>query len=119
MQRDRDRVRLLHMLEHAREAIQLVEGRSRQDLNVDRLLSLAPVRLLEIVGEAAAKVSPKGRSRYPTIPWSEVVSLRNRLIHGYDSVDMDVLWRIIEDDLPTLVRDLASDPGLRDAKELS
>ena len=119
MQPDRDRVRLLHMLEHAREAIQLVEGRSRQDLDVDRLLSLALVRLLEIVGEAAAKVSPGGRARYPTIPWSEVVSLRNRLIHGYDSVDMDVLWRIIEDDLPALVRDLSDDPSLQDSKALS
>ena len=119
MQRDRDHVRLLPMLEHAREAIQLVEERSRPDLDVDRLLSLALVRLLEIVGEAAAKVSPEGRDRYPTIPWSEVVSLRNRLIHGYDSVDMDVLWRIIEDDLPALVRDLSGDPSLRDSKELS
>ncbi len=113
---DRDRVRLLHMLEHAREAIQLVEGRTREDLDGNRLLSLALVRLLEIVGEAAAKVSPEERSRYPTVPWTEVVSLRNRLIHGYDSVDMDVLWRIIEDDLPTLVRDLSIDPDRRDSQ---
>lgn len=113
---DRDRVRLLHMLDHAREAIQLVEGRTREDLGADRLLSLALVRLLEIVGEAAAKVSPEGRARHPAIPWSEIVSLRNRLIHGYDSVDMDVLWRIIEDDLPTLVRDLVADPELRSSQ---
>ena len=113
MPRDRDHVRLLHMLEHAREAIQLVEGRARQDLAADRLLSLALVRLLEIVGEAAAKVSSEGRTRYPTIPWSEVVSLRNRLIHGYDSVDLDILWRIVESDLPVPVRDLVADPELR------
>jgi len=104
------------MLEHAREAIQLVEGRTLQDLDRDRLLSLALVRLLEIVGEAAAKVSPEGRTRYPAIPWSEVVSLRNRLIHGYDSVDLDILWRIVESDLPVLVRSLVADPLLRDAR---
>ena len=116
MPRDRDRVRLLHMLEHAREAIQLLEGRTLQDLDRDRLLSLALVRLLEIVGEAAAKVSPEGRTRYPAIPWSEVVSLRNRLIHGYDSVDLDILWRIVESDLPVLVRNLAADAVLRDSQ---
>ena len=104
---DRDRVRLLHMLEHAREAIRLVEGRTRQDLATERVLSLALVRLLEIVGEA--------RTRFPTIPWSEIVSLRNRLIHGYDSVDFDILWHIIERDLPALVHELSSDPDLRDA----
>ena len=57
MRRDRDRIRLLHMLEHAREAVQLVEGRAREDLDEDRVVSLALVRLLEIVGEAAGGVS--------------------------------------------------------------
>lgn len=103
---DRDRIRLLHMLEHAREAMQLVAGRNRSDLDTDRVLSLALVRLLEIVGEAAARVSSEARARHPAIPWSEIVSLRNRLIHGYDAVDMDVLWSIVNIDLPTLVRGL-------------
>ena len=116
MPRDRDRVRLLHMLEHAREAIQLIEGRSRRDLDTDRVLSLALVRLLEIVGEAAAKVSPDARTKYSAVPWSEIVGLRNRLIHGYDSVDLEILWRIIESDLPALVGNLSSDPDLRDSQ---
>ena len=114
MPRDRDRVRLLHMLEHAREAIRLADGRTRQDLDADRVLSLAVVRLLEIVGEAAARVSPGARDEHPAVPWSEIVGLRNRLIHGYDSVDMDVVWSIIESDLPALVRALCNDPDLRD-----
>ncbi len=103
---DRDRIRLLHMLEHAREAMQLVAGRNRSDLDTDRVLSLALVRLLEIVGEAAARVSSEARARHPAIPWTEIVSLRNRLIHGYDAVDMDVLWSIVNTDLPALVRGL-------------
>jgi len=94
------------MLEHAREAMQLVVGRNRSDLDTDRVLSLALVRLLEIVGEAAARVSSETRARHPAIPWSEIVSLRNRLIHGYDAVDMDVLWSIVNTDLPALVRGL-------------
>ncbi len=94
------------MLEHAREAMQLVAGRNRSDLDTDRVLSLALVRLLEIVGEAAARVSSEARARHPAIPWLEIVSLRNRLIHGYDAVDMDVLWSIVNTDLPALVRGL-------------
>ena len=78
----RDRIRLLHMLEHAREAVQLVEGRARTELDENRVLSLALVRLLEIIGEAAAGVSEESRSKFPGIPWAEIVGLRNRLIHG-------------------------------------
>ena len=109
MPRDRDRVRLLHMLEHSREAIGLVSGQNRQDLDTDRVLSLALVRLLEIIGEAAAGVSADARAKRPEIPWSEIVGLRNGLIHGYDSVDLGVIWSIIERDLPALVRELESE----------
>ena len=100
------------MLEHAREAIQLGAGKSRRDLDADRVLNLALVRLLEIVGEAAAKVTPEARTRYAAVPWWEIIGLRNRLIHGYDSVDFDILWHIVEDDLPALVSVLAADPNL-------
>ena len=109
MPRDRDGVRLVHMLEHSREVIQLVAGRTRQDLDTDRVLSLALVRLLEIVGEAASGISADARSKRPGIPWAEIVGLRNRLIHGYDSVDLDVIWSVVKHDLPALVRELESD----------
>ena len=110
---NRDRIRLLHMLEHAREAIQLVEGRPRTKLDEDRILSLALVRLLEIIGEAAAGVSAESRGKFPDIPWVEIVGLRNRLIHGYDSVDLDIVWNVVNGDLPDLVRGLAADPDLQ------
>jgi uncharacterized protein with HEPN domain len=113
MPHDRDRVRLLHMLEHAQEAVQFVDGRSRKSLDENRTLSLALVRLLEIIGEAAAGVSAESRSKFPGIPWAEIVGLRNRLIHGYDSVDLDIVWNIVKGDLPALVRDLAADPDLQ------
>jgi uncharacterized protein with HEPN domain len=91
------------MLEHAREVRDLCAGRTRKDLDEDRLLNLAIVRLLEIIGEAAARVSDEARATHAEIPWREVVGLRNRLIHGYDEVDFDVLWSIIEKDLPPFV----------------
>jgi uncharacterized protein with HEPN domain len=103
MLNQRDRVRLDHMLEHAREAITLTRGKSRADLDRDRVLSLALVRLLEIVGEAAGRVSEEVHARHPEIPWPEIIGLRNRLVHGYDAGDYDILWQIINDDLPALV----------------
>jgi uncharacterized protein with HEPN domain len=96
-------VALRHMLDHANEAVGLVRGKSRLDLDGDRLLQLALTRLVEIVGEAASRV-PKGlQDRQPTIPWREIVSARNRLIHGYDFVDLDILWEIVATDLPVLI----------------
>lgn len=96
-------IRLRHMLDHAREAIALAEDKTRQHLDDDRLLELALVRLLEIVGEAASRVPKEECVRYPEISWPQIVGLRNRLIHGYDAVDLDILWQIIVHDLPPLV----------------
>ncbi|MFN0124868.1 MAG: DUF86 domain-containing protein [Blastocatellia bacterium] len=94
---------LRHMLDHAREALELTRGKTRADLDADRLLNLALVRLLEIVDEAASRVPGEVRVAYPEIPWPQIVSLRNRLIHGYDAVDFDILWQIISGDLPLLI----------------
>ena len=71
------------------------------------------VRLLKIVGEAAAGVTAESRGRFPAIPWAEIVGLRNRLIHGYDSVDLDIVWNIVNRDLPALVSDLNAGPDLQ------
>jgi uncharacterized protein with HEPN domain len=104
------------MLDHAQEAMQLVEQRTRRDLDTDRVLSLALVRLLEIVGEAAAGVSPAGQAKRPAIPWAEIIGLRNRLIHGYDAVDLDIVWNIVERDLPALARALGAEPDQHDSR---
>ena len=99
-------IRLRHMLDHAREAVALAEGKTRQALDDDRLLELALVRLLEIVGEAASRIPNEECAKYPEIPWPEIVGLRNRLVHGYDAVDLDILWQIIAYDLPPLITTL-------------
>jgi uncharacterized protein with HEPN domain len=101
MSERREEIPLLHMLDHAREAMLLAKDRTRADLDSDRLLEL--VRLLEIAGEAANRVSLGIRAMYPDIPWPQIVALRNRLIHGYDAVDLDILWQIVVQDLPPLV----------------
>lgn len=96
-------VALRHMLNHASEAVLLAQGKSRADLDTDRLLNLALVRLLEIVGDAAGPVPKELYANHPEIPWPQIISLRNRLIHGYDSVDFNILWQIIANDLPSLI----------------
>jgi uncharacterized protein with HEPN domain len=106
MTRHDDATRMRHMLAHAEETVQLACGRQRADLDLDRQLNLSLVRLAEIVGEAAARVSPEGRQRCPAIPWAEIAGLRNRLVHGYDKVDFDILWAIIKNDLPPLIAEL-------------
>ncbi len=120
MTRHDDDARLRHMRDHAREAVQLALGRARADLDADRSFNLATTRLLEIIGEAAARVPQATRDHYPQIPWSAIAGMRNRLIHGYDEVDFDVLWDVVQYDLPALIVELEkvlpAGPGGRDAR---
>jgi len=66
-------------------------------------LQLAITRLVEIVGEAATRVSLEGRAKYPVLPWTEMIGMRNRLIHGYDSVDLGIVWKTVRSDFPALL----------------
>lgn len=100
----RDDTRALqHMFDYAREAVDMIAGRARADLSKDRMLELALIRLVEVVGEAAGRVSQARQADFPGIPWREVAGMRNRLIHGYDSIDLDVIWDTVELDLPPLI----------------
>jgi len=116
MPQDKDRMRLQHMLDHATEAMQMACGRARADLDTDRPLNLSLVRLLEVVGEAAARVSEATRRFHPEIAWPEIAGLRNRLVHGYDEVDFDILWDIIQLDLPPLIATLTAILGQRESE---
>jgi uncharacterized protein with HEPN domain len=101
-------VALRQILSHASEAVELSRGKSRADLDSDRLLNLALTRLLEIIGEAANRIPDEVQSQFPQLPWLQMIGLRNRLIHGYDNVDFDILWAIITQDLPGLIAQLES-----------
>jgi len=101
-----DTTSLKHMLDHAQEALSMASGQQRQDLKQDRKLELALVRLIEIIGEAAGRVSQEGQDKYSSIPWPQIIGMRNRLIHGYDQVDLNLLWDTIEIDLPPLISEL-------------
>jgi len=86
----------------------MVGGRSRHDLDTDRMLQLSLTHLVEIIGEAANRVSGEGRSRHPYIPWQDAINTRNRFIHGYDTVDYDIVWKIATQELPLLIAGLES-----------
>ena len=101
-----DKVSLNDMLSHATEAVELLGGSSREEFSADRMLQLALTRLVEIVGEAANRVSSRTQARRPEIPWLRIAGMRNRLVHGYDVMDIDLLWDTITTDLPPLIEAL-------------
>ncbi len=90
----------------AQEAIELLGARSSDDLRADRVLQLALTHLVEIIGEAARRVSAEGRSERPEVPWQAIMAMRNRLAHDYRDVDLDVLCETVRADLPALIRQL-------------
>jgi uncharacterized protein with HEPN domain len=67
------------------------------------MLAMALTRCLEILGEAASKIGPETRLRFPVIPFVSIVSMRNRLVHAYFDIDLDIVWTTVTEDLPALV----------------
>lgn len=98
-----DRTRLKHLLDAARKAAGLMADRTPDEFKEDELASLAAVRLLEICGEAAKAVSDQCREENPHLPWRSLARTRDRLIHGYFDVDLDVVVNILTKDLPPVI----------------
>ncbi len=94
------------MLDAALKALHFTKGKNKIDHETDELLVLALVRLIEIIGEAANKVTAEFKERFPNIPWKEIIGTRNRLIHGYEDVNLNILWQIVSVDLINLSQDL-------------
>ena len=101
-----DRIRLLHMLDAAKEAVAFAKGRERTHLESDRMLALALIKEVEIIGEAATRVSRELVEANPQIPWAKVAGMRNRLIHAYFDIDFDILWETVVTAVPALATQL-------------
>ena len=98
-----DRIRLQHMLDAAEEAIAFLDHASQETLEQDRKLLLAIVKDIEIIGEAASKVSGESQHSTPNIPWPQIISMRNRLTHAYFDIDIETVWKTVNEDLPPLI----------------
>jgi uncharacterized protein with HEPN domain len=97
-----DRVRLRHILDALNAAMRFVQGRNRSDLDTDEMLLFALVRAIEIVGEAAGKISDETRAELPDVPWPSIVGMRHRLVHAYFDVNRDILWKTVVEAVPPL-----------------
>ena len=101
-----DRVRLTHMLEWARKAVRFCDGRTTADFDRDEMFLPAVLRAIETIGEASTKVSEPTRARLPGIDWWAVRRMRNRIIHGYDTIDTTIVWNTVQLAVPPLIAEL-------------
>jgi uncharacterized protein with HEPN domain len=98
---------LRHIYDEVDFILKTISGKSKDELVTDPILSRAVIRSLEIVGEAATKISDEFKATYPHIEWRKMSATRNRLIHDYFGVDYDIIWSIIETKLPDLKDNIA------------
>jgi uncharacterized protein with HEPN domain len=94
------------MMAAAKEAMEFAAGKTRMDLEKDRLHMLAIIKSIEIIGEAASKVTETFKTENINIPWNDIINMRNRLIHAYFDINLDIIWQTIKTDLPDLIKAL-------------
>lgn len=94
------------MIDAAEEALSFTAGISETEFNKNRMLVLSIIKEIEIIGEAASKVSEDTKLKHNKIPWQDIVDMRNRLIHGYFDVNVKLVWNTIKNDLPSLLKSL-------------
>ena len=98
-----DAIRIRHMIEAANAVQSFIADRRRIDLDSDRMLLFALVRAIEIIGEAASKLSPEARTVMPSVPWASIVAMRHRLVHAYFDIDRTILWKTATEEIPPLL----------------
>jgi uncharacterized protein with HEPN domain len=105
MQKD-DLVYAGHMLDTARKATSKIAGQAREEFDRDENLRLALAHLIQVLGEAARRVSPAFQQAHPEVPWKQIVGMRHKVVHDYLQVDFDIVWAVVTADLPPLIADL-------------
>jgi uncharacterized protein with HEPN domain len=91
------------MIEAAERAVQFVTDRQRTELDEDHMLLFALVRAIEILGEAASRISTEVREAHPDVPWSAIIGMRNRLIHAYFDINTEIIWQTVTQEIPALL----------------
>ena len=101
-----DRNRISHMADAAEAVLEFTAGRTAPDLDNDKMLLFALLRAIEILGEAASKITPETRALSDAVPWKQIIATRNRLIHGYFDIDHKIVWKTATEEIPTLLTQL-------------
>jgi uncharacterized protein with HEPN domain len=102
----RDDAYLFDILDSARIALEYMNNKTSEEFTKNALLQDAVVRRLEIIGEASNRVSSETQKKYAHLPWQAMKGTRNRIVHEYDSIELDIIWEIVQQDLPALVSEL-------------
>lgn len=102
-----DETRLRDMLDETRHVAEFIEGHTRSDLDTNTMLAYAVVRAIEVIGEAAARVTEETHLQYPQIMWKNIIGMRNRIVHDYNNVNLDIVWQVASQNLPELEQQLA------------
>ena len=103
-----DRIRVRHILDEAGEASKYAEGISFEEFVEDGKTVRAVIRAIEVIGEAASKISMEFRKDHPDVPWQKIIGMRNRLIHVYFDIDYHIVWQTVKENLPHLIEGLES-----------
>jgi uncharacterized protein with HEPN domain len=103
---ENDKNRLFHVLDSARETQEFLKEKSFDDLQSNRMLANAIVRSLEVVGEAASQISDECRKTHGSIPWRNIIAMRNRLVHAYFDINYEVIWNTVTEDIPPLIHEI-------------
>jgi uncharacterized protein with HEPN domain len=101
-----DKIRVQHMIDAAEEVKSFVGDTSEQDFIKNRMLILSVIKEIEVIGEAASRISEVTKLEYPDIPWQDIIGMRNRLIHGYFDVNVKLVWNTVKNNLPVLNKSL-------------
>lgn len=93
---------ILDILTSIQEIEEFVEGMNFEDFVEDRKTVNAVIRSLEVMGEAVKKIPSEIRKKYPEIPWKYIAGMRDKLIHEYHGVDLEIVWEVVEKEIPSL-----------------
>ncbi|RKY90516.1 MAG: hypothetical protein DRQ01_09075 [Ignavibacteriae bacterium] len=102
----RDKSYLIDIQISAESIVRYIEGKSSSTFYEDEMLQDAVIRRIEIMGEAASRISEDLKSQYPTLPWKKMKAMRNILIHMYDELELEIVWDTITKDIPGLLNEM-------------
>lgn len=105
MARD-DRLTAQQMLAMVRRIRAIVQGQTREAFDTDEVRQLALLHLIQVLGEAASRTTAAYRDAHPELPWTQMIGMRNRIVHGYDHVDPDIVWRVATEDVEPVLAGL-------------